>query len=241
MDLHRMDTDQRWERDFVLALRTREITGKAIGGALAEVKAHCAESGETPREAFGEPLVYAQQLDFASPDRVSDPGYLAPVVLYVAGVWLFPPAAGAVLRGADMALTWGQIISTVAALGLLTLTGRVVRGLVGRAGSARLMLFTVAFMVAAVLPAMLIRAEAARINGVLPALVGAVLLLVGVVAQVRLLRQAPCDEVVDPLAPRAPRDQSRFRSFLIVTGPVLAVVVALALTWVDWKYGGSAR
>lgn len=51
-----------WRDAFVLRARMRDVPGERIGEALAEVEAHCAESGETPDEAFGDPVAYAQTL-----------------------------------------------------------------------------------------------------------------------------------------------------------------------------------
>ncbi len=41
--------EQDWAADFVLALRLRDVPGAAIGAALAEVDAHCADAGEGAR------------------------------------------------------------------------------------------------------------------------------------------------------------------------------------------------
>lgn len=63
---------QKWCDDFVIELRLRDAPGRTIGEYLGEVEAHCAESGETPTEAFGDPAGYARQIDAgASPDRTS--------------------------------------------------------------------------------------------------------------------------------------------------------------------------
>jgi hypothetical protein len=48
-----------WRDDFVIALRLGNVSGRWIGDALAQVDAHCADSGEEPREAFGDPVAYA--------------------------------------------------------------------------------------------------------------------------------------------------------------------------------------
>lgn len=51
-----------WRDSLVTELRMREVPGNRIGEALAEVDAHCADSGQTPTEAFGDPIAYAQSL-----------------------------------------------------------------------------------------------------------------------------------------------------------------------------------
>jgi hypothetical protein len=61
--------DDAWRDAFVLELRLRGVPGTVIGEALAEVDAHCADSGQTPAEAFGDPVRYAAQRagDIAGP------------------------------------------------------------------------------------------------------------------------------------------------------------------------------
>lgn len=54
---------QRWCDDFVLELRLRDVPGPVIGERLGEVEAHCAETGETPLEVFGDPTDYARKID----------------------------------------------------------------------------------------------------------------------------------------------------------------------------------
>ncbi len=56
---HLMDP---WRDALISELRLRETPGQRIGEALAEVDTHCADSGQTPAEAFGDPIVYAQSL-----------------------------------------------------------------------------------------------------------------------------------------------------------------------------------
>ena len=63
---------EKWCRAFVLELRLRNVPGPVIGERLAEVEAHCAETGGAPSEAFGAPTDYAARVDQdGAPDRVS--------------------------------------------------------------------------------------------------------------------------------------------------------------------------
>ncbi|WP_146185017.1 hypothetical protein [Agromyces badenianii] len=74
---------EEWCGDFVLELRLRDVPGPVIGERLAEVEGHCAETGESPSEAFGNPTEYAARLDQDSdPDRIS-------------GVWVVATAGAA--------------------------------------------------------------------------------------------------------------------------------------------------
>ena len=51
-----------WRDELLVELRMLGVSGDRIGAALAEVDAHCADSGETPVEAFGPPRAYARAL-----------------------------------------------------------------------------------------------------------------------------------------------------------------------------------
>lgn len=65
-------TQRQWCEDFVLELRLRDVPGPEIGECLAEVEGHCAETGETPEQAFGDPVGYARRIDEeSSPERVT--------------------------------------------------------------------------------------------------------------------------------------------------------------------------
>jgi len=50
-------TREGWLRDFALLLRLRGVDGARMGDALAEVESYCDDSGQEPKEAFGEPVV----------------------------------------------------------------------------------------------------------------------------------------------------------------------------------------
>jgi hypothetical protein len=54
-----------YQQQLLLALRLQNIPGPRIAEALAEVDSHVAETGEDPRQAFGEPKVYAGHLSEA--------------------------------------------------------------------------------------------------------------------------------------------------------------------------------
>ncbi|HEY0000206.1 MAG TPA: hypothetical protein VGB74_07115 [Actinoplanes sp.] len=70
---HLMDP---WRDALIAELRMRDVSGIRIGEALAEVDAFCADSGQTPAEAFGDPVEYAKSLidvhnsDPTTPTRV---------------------------------------------------------------------------------------------------------------------------------------------------------------------------
>lgn len=49
-------------KQLLLAMRLRDVPGRQIADALAQVDSHCAETGEDPRDAFGPPGEYADRL-----------------------------------------------------------------------------------------------------------------------------------------------------------------------------------
>jgi hypothetical protein len=51
-----------WCDTFATQTRLYGTPGPAIGEALAEIDAHCADSGQSPAEAFGDPVDYAAAL-----------------------------------------------------------------------------------------------------------------------------------------------------------------------------------
>lgn len=61
-----MTTDvQDYRNELLFALRMRDVPGPRIAEALAEVDSHVTETGEDPREAFGPPTAYADELTAA--------------------------------------------------------------------------------------------------------------------------------------------------------------------------------
>jgi hypothetical protein len=64
---HLMDP---WRDTLIAELRLREVPGDRIGEVLAEVDTYCADSRQTPAEAFGDPITYAQSvIDVHAPVR----------------------------------------------------------------------------------------------------------------------------------------------------------------------------
>lgn len=110
--------DKRWCDQLVLELRLRDVDGAAIGDALAQVEAHCAESGETPQDAFGDPAAYADALalpvpadDFRGTVRAVASGLAATLA-----VTLALRAAVGIVRGAEPSITVGDAAAAGAIL-----------------------------------------------------------------------------------------------------------------------------
>ena len=60
-------TREGWLRDFSVLMRLRGVDGVRIGDELARVETLCDDSGQEPKDAFGEPASYVATLHFASP------------------------------------------------------------------------------------------------------------------------------------------------------------------------------
>ena len=88
-----------YRNDLLLALRLRDVPGPRIAEALAEVESHVGETGEDPRETFGEPREYAEQVAAVHglAGRGGSRGWVTALreaglvgLLSLAGGWLLP-------------------------------------------------------------------------------------------------------------------------------------------------------
>ncbi len=108
IETHTPHVEQDWAEAFLLELRLRSVAGNQIGAALAEVEAHCAESGESARSAFGDPAAYAADL---APTLPTSPlevrGELATSALGLGGMLLTLAAVGAWQTGDRVEVTAG--------------------------------------------------------------------------------------------------------------------------------------
>lgn len=100
-----------WAEALLLELRLRGVAGQRIGATLAEIEAHCADSGQTAGEAFGDPTSYAKALGLSpAPDqKVSLRGELPSVGSGLGGMQLTLGAVGAWRAGTDVAVTGGSL------------------------------------------------------------------------------------------------------------------------------------
>ena len=99
-----------WAESFLLELRLRRVDGRRIGAALAEVEAHCAESGESARDAFGDPATYAVELAPADPGEPLDwRRELVSSLLGLGGMLSTLAAVGAWQADAEVRVTTGAV------------------------------------------------------------------------------------------------------------------------------------
>ena len=186
-------TPDRWQRDVALLLRLRGVDGARIGDVLAVVEAHCADSGQTPLEAFGEPAGYAASLHLPTvkPTHWTTTVVL-PVLALVIGTNL---GFGAVLHwSSGVAITVGLIASMVVFIGFVTLLIGFL-GKVMTSPGALVAWFAGGFALMVGLP-LLLTYEMTRVPSIVALALGLLFVVLGVVA----VRQIPADPIVDPRA-----------------------------------------
>lgn len=187
-------TPDDWDREFLLLLRLRGIDGVRIGEALAEVEAHCARSGHTPREAFGDPVGYASSLRVLSPRTTPwTKTVILPVLVLVVGVNL---ALGALLKWTDgVAITLGLIASLVV---FVVFVAMLITWLstVLRSRAAYVAWFGAGFALM-VVPPLFFRHPLITVHPLIALSLGLLFVGLGLLA----VRQIPPDPIVDPLKP----------------------------------------
>ncbi|QDB79710.1 hypothetical protein FE251_10230 [Georgenia wutianyii] len=223
---------QEWCDDLVVELRLEDVPGPVIGERLAEVEAHCAETGDTPQDAFGEPSDYARRLLEAD---APDPSGVWQVTLLSVAQML------ALLVGTSAASSWGggealtynavQLGSIAAFLALLLTLPLLLRPIVQRPWSVGVPLLALGTLAGAG------SAAGGRLGLgtvlTLPAPVVTLgLFLVVVALAVALLRALDEDPVTTPLAPAAAAPARPRRAWGTVLPVPVAYVVLSALSWV---------
>ena len=185
---------ERWQRDVALLLRHRGADGARIGDVLAEVEAHCADSGQTPREAFGEPADYAASLHLPTTKPTNwTTTVILPVLGLVIGINL---TLRAVLHwSSGVAISVGDVASMVVFIGFLALLigffGKVVMS-----PGALIAWFASGFTLMVALPLVLPQSLV-----IVHPLVALALGLFSVALGVLAVRKIPADWIVDPRKP----------------------------------------
>ena len=202
----------------------RDISGPRIGEILAEVDTHCADSGEEPREAFGDPIAYARSFEFPAP---APRGQLVARAL-VGG---FAAAAGALalLAGVNGIAhhTNGTVkVGDLVAVGAATVALGVF-ATVRRSGRLLTALPAVA-MVAIFAPIMLLRTPAFHLPGWTLLLGGLSLLTVALWRNVT--GRIPKDPVLDPRTGADAVPAPRWLLPLVTWILPVALIIAAVLT-----------
>lgn len=121
--------DSGWRDAFMLELRTRGATGSRIGDLLAEADAHCAESGEDPTAAFGEPGDYARAIPLSpeESERATPTALLwaiLPSLAGLIGLLLTGPTVVGWRTGERVEIPWGVVASCLVIIGVVAVIAR---------------------------------------------------------------------------------------------------------------------
>lgn len=100
------ETVENYTAELVKELRKKEVAGKVIGDAVAQVESHVAEDGEDPTGVFGTPREFAKQLARGRKKTIGWPLYVASVILTVGGGVLLLKGAFGVVQ--NQQLFWGM-------------------------------------------------------------------------------------------------------------------------------------
>lgn len=231
-------TNDTWIDDFTLALRLRAVRGDAIGDAVAVVREHLADSGETATEAFGDPRSYAAQLELptVAAVRVWDPAVMGTAVSLLA-LLAFVPAVQSVFAGTAAGLSLPQLllflVPVAAVVGLPTYFNAAV---------SRPWIFAIVFVVSILAATCSALFAPERGHSTLAAwnpwwvagVSGAVLVAASAWALIDALRDEP-DEIVDPSQPESRRHSRIHRAmgvtpYLLMPGFAVACVIGEAVT-----------
>ncbi len=100
-----------WAEAAILELRLLGVSGERVGAALAEVDAHCVDSGEPAAEAFGDPVAYARSLGLPDDDSARAGIAIAalPPVLQTFGMLAVLWAVPALRRGEPVDVSTGLV------------------------------------------------------------------------------------------------------------------------------------
>ena len=222
----------KWSIPFTVTLRSRNVTGAAIGAALREIESHCAESGQSPEDAFGSPVSYAESLtDLPVVPRMGNATNLGPSVLGLLGLMLVSPTVAAWRQGTAVAVSTGLIASLLVAITVITLISlpRVFRQGTLLGGLAAL------GFIATLMAPILWTSRAMHAPVVLCGVIAVASLFGSALWQQRTLQP---DVITDPLAPSPTTDPRRW--FTVIT-TWLFPLLALALAVLTWVFPGASR
>ena len=232
-----------WRDTFLLELRMREVPGARIGEALAEIETHCADSGESPDEAFGDPVAYADALarslraDAAGAAGGAGRPWWRDGLSWGNGLGAFAILGGvfSLLEGVDSVahttpgvVTAGQIASAViGSLLAVPLPGLIVRS-GPQSSKARFVAVVLAGFFVAMAPQVFWTRPVLHTSGW--ALLGAGLFLLVVAAWPLLSGRIRADRVVDPRTGREPFRLPRLVLALVLVAPIVFLLGAVLLT-----------
>ncbi len=216
---HHLLADE-WRDRLLLELRDCEVPGATIGEVLAEVDAHCAATGETPQESFGDPATYAEPVATAVGARPTPDSVVAlKAFLTVAGIHAVLEGTSAVAAGTSAAVRLGELTSMLlAAAGAFAILRLVIKP---APQVAVRLVFVLAVLALLPLPPLLWRR-------VIVTVAAWPMLLAGVIGLAVTWWELHSDLVIDPRTGREPFRRPRALAFmswlpLVVLGVAIAV------------------
>jgi len=229
--------DGTWAENFVLELRLLGVSGDDIGSALSEVESHCADSGESAPDAFGDAITYARSLDLPGTEDVSARVALrefAPTAVQFAGMSLLSWSFDPMLRGRPLEFTVGflvgALVTAIALTAVVRFADPALRLLVRHPVRAGLLLAGWMFVVIGVGVAALLLWDVPiwRVGAGWGLAAGAGLLAAGVGwALVRIRAGHGLDDkITSPLAPLPPAPTRLGR---LIESPLFATLTATAM------------
>jgi hypothetical protein len=227
---HLMDP---WRDVLLTELRLAEVPGQRIGEVLAEVDGFCADSGQTPQEAFGDPVAYAQALVAAHPPEIERGvrRYLVPTGQMfgtIAGVFALLNGVDAVAGGERGMLTAGELVCIALGTALFPrVLALVFRPALFRRGAAWTA-FLVAVPLVLAVPAVFWRTPALHLPGW--ALLTGGLFLLAVAWWPTAADKVFADRVIDPRTGREPFAPSRVLIAVVRWWLPVVLLVAVVVT-----------
>lgn len=215
-----------WADEFLLELRMRDVPGPRIGDLLAEVESHCADSGDDPTTAFGDPRTYAATVAGAEAEGGPRWRGAAPAIgrglAILLGAILVLTAGAAIRTGEDLVITIGTVAFSVAMTAVMVVVIGVLDVVVRRP-----VVSAIAVVTALGLGSMMTlwwSGPALILPSWFAFAAGAVLLVAG---WWRIGRQV--DPVIDPVTGQAPFPTPRWLPWLLWVLPLTVLLVILAV------------
>ncbi|WP_265522607.1 hypothetical protein [Oerskovia flava] len=235
--------DPAWTEAVLLELRIQGVSGTHVGEAIREVESHCAESGQSADEAFGDPVGYARSLGLPhSPAQSSAATVRAvlPTLVQLAGMFLVLWTVPALAAGDAVTITLGHVLAVVVLVAVNVALARwpepVLRAVVRRPVLAALAIG--GGITAIVVPLLLLQAGLFSVPAAAAGCLGLVLLAVGVAVELSKGRRAESqDPVLWPLqdeesAERRRHESRRVGLLGVLLVPAWTVVVGALLWWI---------
>lgn len=231
-DLDRLtpNVNREWREQFVMELRLAGTPGARIGDALATVDAHCAESGESTDEAFGDPVSYARELLGEETSRIRlRPRLIIGLTFGLLSMLTLPRAVEDWAQDERFTVTAGDLVTTVSLAllaGLLFWRPEPLLGWFYRHPATSFSL-PFAVLIAMLVPAALLQGAVVVLEWQTPAVLGLGALMLSVALTWPDLSQP--DPIVDPRddrSTRAGRDPMTWMTWMtVLMFPVLVAIM----------------